>query len=237
MAITCSPVTSQQRIELVNDALMQANAALASQGIQVGSLGQWPPKTDEIPGQWNERPDVDLEMTIEDELHPIDIVYIRATSPEKSEQLKTVSQLAEDIKKKALAHFEALSDKDVFISSSGSKFNLGSVNEKDFFIDPEEYIVAFGLRIAFSTSDTTYKPIKASDIHSHTQMQVIRVIGSDIIWIKDDFDDFRTDGKKGIFCDSRKAISIAKDHIVSGRQADAESYKKKYIIISRQPPQ
>jgi|GEM_PF-5266726 hypothetical protein len=229
-----SAITSSDRIYLVDEAIRTANEQLREYNLEVGYPTQWPPKIDDSPDVMDQRPDVNLKMLVLGEWVDIDIIYLRQM-PQEPEKLKTVAQLTDDIFKKALAHRDAMNSSKIYISSSGSKFDFSEVGPEQFSIDSGGYIRVGNTRIVIGT-EPNYKPIKAADIRCHT-ISVVRAQGN-VVVMNDEFDKFRTDGRKGIYCSMDKAIDIARESIVLDRQQEAQSYEKetggsKYIPIQR----
>lgn len=225
-----SNVTSNHRMTLVTQAVKQANESLLSHNLEVKIQGQWPPKKGDPLEGFDERPDIDLLMKVNGNWIPIDIVYIRKM-PQEPETLKDVHQLALDVIKKANDHYIGMTNPNILFSSTGSKFNIGNLKNTTFIIDDEGYIRINGMRIASKKEDGSYTPIKACNIRSHGIVQV-KELPDGIINLTDDFDQIRTDGRKGIFCLLNKTIKVTQEHLASAFQQGADLYET-YIPIVR----
>jgi hypothetical protein len=223
----------KERFALFDSALIKANESLLKEhDVELSCGGQWPRKIGDRFEAFDQRPDIDLYMQVNGEWVHIDIIYMRQM-PQEPEKLKTISQLAQDMVAKATQHLEAMKNAKIHISSSGSKLDLSGV-EKEVLIDEKGYIRINGLRIVNKNSEGKYKPIKASDIRSHTIMRVQK-LPNGIFNMTDDFDPIRTDGIEGIFCPVNEALEISQENIIEERQFDSKEVEK-YIPIQRTLP-
>lgn len=236
MASEISSVSPEERFALFSDAMAQANEQLKAQDVELRCEGQWPPTDQPVRANaFDARPDVDLSMRVNGKWVPIDIVYLRQM-PVEPERLKSVAALTEDLFNKALGHLRAMGNPRILISEAGSKYDTSHLRNHAFRFDEAGYIRIDNMRVVHKKPGTDFfSPIKASNIRSHTISQIIE-LGDDIVNLTDDFDQIRTDGRKGMYCLIGSAHAIAVEKIVDLRRNEAEEYKGLYIPLVRELP-
>jgi hypothetical protein len=223
-----------ERATLFKTALAQANQKLQTHHLVVRFLSQLPKREEVVnPDSLDERPDIDLEMHCAGRWYPIDMVYLRQM-PQEPEKLKSVEELAQDIYEKAMDHFEAINDRSVIITSSGTKYNTAHLKKHTFGIDSQGYLRLDGLRIV-SKGTLGYMPLKENQLRSHTRT-IPEELEGDVFNITDRFDKGRTDGRKGMYCVTKKAAFIALERIAPSRRDEAKGYEQDGDLRGRYIP-
>ena len=220
------------RANLFKAALNKANEKLEGFELVVRFVSQFPKKEEVAdPDEFDERPDIVLEMRSNGNWLPIDIVYIRQM-PQEPEKLKTLEELKKDIFDKAVRYMAALIEPHMIITSSGAIIETKHLQKHTFEVDPQGYVRVDALRVVCKAGNG-YLPLKASQLHTHTAMIPEELEGG-VFNITDSFDKIRKDGKQGMYCLTKKADSIALERIIPARQDEAKEYgKRQYIPLVR----
>jgi hypothetical protein len=236
MASEISSISPEERFALFSDALTQANERLKAHEVELRCVGQWPPTDQAVRANaFDARPDIDLSMLVNGKWVPIDIIYLRQM-PVEPERLKSVAALTEDLFNKALGYLRAMGNPRILISEAGSKYDTSHLRNHTFHFDEAGYIRIDDMRVTHKKPGAEFfSPIKASDIRSHTISQIME-FGNDIVNLTDDFDQIRTDGRKGMYCLISRAAAITIDQFPECRRREAEMYEGLYIPLVRELP-
>lgn len=169
-----------------------------------------------------------LFIKTEGKKRPIDIIDPKAVD-EKS--FKPEDRLAAEIVAKVKQHLLAEKTERIFISASGSKFDVRQLRGHEFFIDEAGYLVLDDHRVCIATAENTFVVLKAEQFRSYT---IHRLINEDLnVRIFDDYDLVRLGSSKGMKINVSRAVSLAKEQIALKNQADAETYQGQYFQLYR----
>lgn len=227
------PITGVKRATIFKAALKIANKRLSDHDLTVRFFAQWPFKKDvdsKDPDAFDSRPNIDLEMLVNRRWYRIDIVYMRQM-PIEPERLKSPADLAQAIYDKAIEHFLAMSNPNIFISATGSKYDMTDVGKDTFFIDKQGYMRVSNMRVIRPKGDKV-DPIKDSTFRSHTVMRLVKMPDNTLV-LSDLFDTIRTDNRSGGYMLRQRPIDVPLESICDDRQEDAAKYGDRYVVMVR----
>lgn len=137
---------------------------------------------------------------------PIDIIDPKALD---ETSLKSKEELVTEIINKIDQHLLAEKTEGIFISSSGSKFDVRNLKDHHFDIDPEGYIRIDGYRICVNRGENRYIILKAEQLRSYTIHRLVKE--GEGVRSFDDYDVVRLNGG-GMFIDTTKTIKIDQEN-------------------------